>query len=216
MSIFVKSHFPPPIPIFLKQKRQSLRNTSVSVTVAKTIIRMEQYRRKIENTVEIFRDLLHCIDTLREHVLVFWDTIQDPPHARCLNQWINVQNCIVQKVCCRWTSSSGKSIFKTKAAGTLKGWPTGMGKGFIQSPVVRGAPDSFPTVSAPEQHYNMHAARHLVDSILKKSSWCLIWSTAVKTKVLNCVQQISAPIINSPSLIPLLGTKLFSQLPSQL
>jgi len=68
------------------------------------------------------------------------------------------------------TLSNGKSIFITKAAGTLKGWPADMGKGFIPSLVERGAPDSFPTVSAPEQHYSVHAARHLVDSILKKKS----------------------------------------------
>lgn len=64
------------------------------------------------------------------------------------------------------TSPNGKSIFKTKAAGTLEGWPTDMGKGFIESPAVRGPPDSFPILSAPE-HYSMRAARLLVNSILK-------------------------------------------------
>lgn len=73
----------------------------------------------------------------------------------------------VEDVLCR-TSSNGKSTFKTKAVGILKHWPTDVGNGFIQHLAVRGVPDSFPTVSAPEQHYNVHAARNLVDSTLKK------------------------------------------------
>lgn len=67
------------------------------------------------------------------------------------------------------TMSNGKFIFKTKAAGTLKGLPTDMWKEFIQSLAVRETPDSFPMVSNPEQHYNVCAARQLVDSILKKA-----------------------------------------------
>lgn len=62
-------------------------------------------------------------------------------------------------------------FFETKAAGTLKGWPTDSAKGFLQSLMVRGASVSFKCTTAPGQHHSAHPARHLVDSTLKKGFW---------------------------------------------
>jgi len=41
---------------------------------------------KEENTAEELRDLLTLYRYAKECVLIFWDVMQDPAHATCLNQ----------------------------------------------------------------------------------------------------------------------------------